>query len=183
MWQSRKKQPLFSIPSLFFAKCICSSSNEKVESNCLLLEDRLILSPVSVKTAGGKWHCTSSEAEPEETCKLSLSLFESWPAAMWKLTARTQETTLNRGELSEVNFSEMRQPPGNPRADHKHMSKTNETKINTQLKLTHIANLHSHGFNKQMLFSKWSWTCAQSYVVAWMGRESGGECMHTYTCC
>ena len=104
-----KTQPWISIPSLFFAMCICSSSNEKVESNYLLLEDGLILWSVSVKTTGGKWHCTRFEAEPEETCKLSLNLFETWPAAMWNLPARTQESTLNRGELSEMNFSEMSQ--------------------------------------------------------------------------
>lgn len=72
---------------LYFPKGICNSSNQKMESIYLLLDYGLVLWLVLVKTMGQKWQCASSKAKPKETFKLSLSLLETCPAAMWKFQA------------------------------------------------------------------------------------------------
>lgn len=123
--------------------------NEKVESNYLLLEDGLILWSVSVKTTGGNdtvsglrlslkklasFHSISLKPDqlPCENCQLEHKSphwtevsCQKWTSLRW---ARQPNSWSQAHEWNQLD-------------QYKH-----------QLKLTHIAHLHSHGLNKQMLF-------------------------------
>ena len=62
-------------------------------------------------------------------------------------------------------------PPGKPRSKDGGRNKKYRTDRYTLLYFKWI-------INKDLLYS--TWKCSRCYVAAWMGRESGGECIHVY---
>lgn len=105
-----------SLPvSFFFTTCICSFSNQK-ESIYQLLEYKLIVCLVLTKMMGAEMTLCRFSGQAERSLKAFTQSLRNLTSCHVKMPANLleYETTVNRGERSEMRVSEMSRRPANP---------------------------------------------------------------------